>query len=190
MKTLQESLQESLDMYEALRNLKVYTPDCGTSPTICQEWPTKDPYSSDAKGKFDLEKTDWLYTELDGGTGNIATIQWCDDHIYGGISKASNINQLKKEFLKEVGEWIEDNKEYWEEDDYVEMYVELPCGLTYDCSWDVEEEGKEPTAEKCWDKWMSQFNDSYVDGDSSYARTLVDLKAKKVIAGNPVNFDY
>ena len=92
MKTLQESLQESLAMYEALRNLKVYTPDCGTAPTICQEWPTKDPYSSDAKGKFDLEKTDWLYTELDGGTGSIATIQWCDDHIYGGISKASNIN--------------------------------------------------------------------------------------------------
>lgn len=192
MKNLFEHLKENMSILEGFRNLKAYCPDPagGTAPTICQEWPTKDPYNSDAEEGFDIRDTDWLFGEIGSGSGNIAEIVWCDDNIYGSVSKATNVNQLKKEFIKAAEEWVKDNQTYFDDDDYVEMYIELPCGLCYDCAWDKGEDGKEtPTGEQLWNKWMAQFNNSEVDGDSSYARSLVDLKTKKVIAGQHVIVD-
>jgi hypothetical protein len=183
MKTLQESLQESLAMYEAFRNLKVYMPDCDTAPTICKEYPTTDPYNSDAEeGKFNIDDTDWLHCRLGNNSGNIAEICWCEESMYGNILKANNEVDLRKDFDKNVSKWLEDNREEIAEDDYIEMYIDLDCGISFDCGSDKEDFG-DFSLDTLWEMWMKQYTESSVDGDSGYARILVDLKKKKLIAG-------
>ena len=192
MKTLQESLHESLALYEAFRNLKVFTPDPYNGPvTICKDFPTTDPYNSDSEEAWNIEDTDWLWNEMSNGTGSIAMIGWCDDNIYATLlNKVHDEKSLHDDFNKNVGKWLEENKEFIGED-YLELYIDLDCGICVDMAWEPKDDG-EPTLDRIWDTWINQFNNSEVDGDSSYCRCLVDLKKKKVIAGgfDGFNFEY
>lgn len=189
MKSLQQHLMESLEtINEAFRNLKVYCVGRGDGPVhICKEFPTKDPYNSDAKeGEFNIYDTDWLTGDLGSGTGSLAFVAWCDENIYGKVlNKVNDEKALRKEFDKAYDRWYNDPEYEGENIEYI--YFELDCGLEVDMSW---EDYEEASPDNIWDAWMKQFNDSYVDGDSGYCRCLVDLKKKKVIAGGAdINFD-
>ena len=196
MKNLSNYIKESLrEINESFKNLKVYTPNWRETPTICREYPTIDPFStmypSNSSKKFNIKKTDWIYGDLgDFGNGNIAEIQWCDDQIYGFVSKAKNINQVKNEFIKVANKWIEDNHDYFIDDEFPEFYFELPSGFEFDYAYDKDVHGSDiPSAIDLWGLWMQQLNNSEVDGDSTYAHSLIDLSQKKVIAGHEVIFD-
>ena len=177
------SLVEHLN--EALKNLKVYVVDPYNGPVvICSDYPTQDPYSEEG-GDFNIEDTDWLFDELTNGNGNIIHLQWNDESIYGCIlDKVNDEKQLRKDFDKNVGKWLEDNKKYIEDlgETYIEIYVELDCGIAFDCA-NERDDFKDFSLDYLWDCWMAQFKDSYVDGDSNDCRCLVDLKKKKVIVG-------
>ena len=173
---------------ESFKNLKVYIVDPYNGPVvICKDYPTQDPYSEDDEEDgedFDISDTNWLFADLGNGRGNIAHLQWCDDNVFGYILDVNDEKQLRKDFDKNVGEWLEDNKEYIEDpgETYIEIYVDLDCGIPFDCA-NERDDFKDFSLDHLWDCWMAQFNDSYVDGDSSYCSCLVDLKKKKVIAG-------
>lgn len=169
---------ESLEtINEAFRNLKVYCVGRGDGPVhICKEFPTKDPYDSDAEeGEFNIYDTDWLTGDIDSGTGSLAFVTWCDENIYGCVlNKVQDEKALRKEFDEVAEKWLADYGNAMDG-----LYLELPCGLTVD----MDNPGATFTPDSLWKDWMEQFNNSYVDGDSSYCRCLVDLKKKKVIAG-------
>lgn len=179
-----KSLVEHLN--EALKNLKVYIVDPYNGPVvICRDYPTQDPYSEDNKEDFNISDTDWLFDELTNGNGNIVHLQWNDESIYGCIlDKINDEKQLRKDFDKNVGKWLEDNKKYIEDpgETYIEIYVDLDCGIAFDCA-NERDDFKDFNLDYLWNCWMDQFKDSYVDGDSNYCRCLVDLKKKKVIVG-------
>lgn len=169
---------------ESFKNLKVYAVNPYNGPVvICGDFPTQDPYSEDGKD-FNIKNTDWLLGDLTNGRGNIAYLEWCDENIYGHILDVNDEKQLRKDFDKNVGEWLEDYKEYIEDPDetYIGIYVNLDCGITFNCE-NKRDEFKDFSLDYLWDCWMTQFKDSFVDGDSNYCRCLVDLKKKKVIVG-------
>lgn len=194
MRTLKQHLKGSIEsVTESFNNLKVYCVGRGEGPVvICKEYPTQDPYSEDDTDDFDIKNTDWLFTDIEAGTGNLAVVEWNDEYIDGSVlDKVHNERDLRKDFDKNVGKWLEDNKAYVEDEGerYIEIYVELDCGAAFDCAND-RDDFQDFSLDYLWDCWMTQFNDSFVDGDSSYCRCLVDLKKKKVIAGGAdIDFD-
>ena len=190
MKTLQQYMNEAL-VVEGFQNMKVYNKSWDETPVICKEYPTEDPDSGE---KFNIRDTDWLYDDTGKNIGNLAEIRWCDDTLNAFILKGvQDEHALKTEVLKSVERWIKKNQADLDDDNYnyIEIYIELKCGLTVDMVWEYEDNGGKPTPEKVWDAWIYQYNHSEVDGDSSYCYCLVDLSKKKVIAGgSDVVFDY
>ena len=180
MKSLTQFLVESLN------NLKVYVVDPYDGPVvICKEYPTQDPYSSKRSRKaFDISNTDWLFDELTNGRGNIVYLEWCDEIVSGTVLNVNDEKQLRKDFDKNVGKWLRDNKALIDDpnETYVDIYVDLDCGATFDYSAD-RDDIKDFSLDNLWNCWMTQFKDSRVDGDSNYCRCLIDLKKKKVIVG-------
>lgn len=169
---------------ESLKNLKVYAVDPYNGPVvICNEYPTQDPYSENSED-FNIDDTDWLLADLTNGKGNIVHLEWCDENIFGRVLDVNDERQLRKDFDKNVGKWLEDNKAYINDpgETYVEIYVDLDCGATFDYASE-RDDFKDFSLDYLWDCWMTQFKDSFVDGDSNYCRCLVDLKKKKVIVG-------
>lgn len=116
---------------------------------------------------------------------SIVHLQWNDEVVYGRIlNKINDEKQLRKDFDKNVGKWLEDNKAFIDDPGYtyIEIYAELDCGIVFDCA-NERDDFQDFSLDYLWDCWMTQFKDSYVDGSSRYCRCLVDLKKKKVIVG-------
>ncbi len=164
-------------------NLKIYCVGRGEGPVvICQELPTKDPWSDDEDAEdFDITSTDWLYKDVENGTGSIAVASWNDEYIWAAILDGVNSEQeLHDQFIQEVDEWLKNNGPLMDDD---EIYIDLKCGICVDICADYFNKVDRKNPEKIWEAWICQYNESFVDGDSSSCECLVDLNTGDLIAG-------
>lgn len=119
------------------------------------------------------------YSEYHTSNTKLATIEWNDESIYVTPIEGNNLAAAKKKDLANIQAQLDKQKEDIEKDGYVYIESDIFGGAG-------EWSDAKPTdkAKKYLDKFIGMMNDSYVDGDSNSARSLVDLAGGKTLIGN------
>lgn len=109
----------------------------------------------------------------------LVSVEWNDESIYVSSVEGNNLDEAKKNDLVKIQTQLDEQKENIEKDGYVYIESDIFGGAN---EWN----DAKPTdkAQKYLDQFIEMMDDSYVDGDSGYAFSLVDLMHGETLVGN------
>lgn len=110
---------------------------------------------------------------------NLITICWNDEMMWISDVPGSNLNDAKRKELQYIDGQLKEQADAISQDGYVYIESNLFGGAN---EWDDAKE--DDKADKYLDRFIEMIEDSEVDGDSSYARSVVDVRKGKVLLGN------
>ena len=116
-----------------------------------------------------LRKYDWQYHDVKIPT-KLCSIAWCDDTMYAMPVDGNNLNDAKKIDLKDIQAQLDSSKDQIEKEDYAYIEGNLFGGAN---EW---EGASKMSAQDFLDNFIDIIKNSYVDGDSNYARAVIDIK--------------
>ena len=125
-----------------------------------------------------IQDYDWNYDTANIKT-KLCTVIWNDEMMYTSSVKGNNLNDAKLHELKSLTQQLQARQA----DDYVYLSSDIFGG---DGEWSDEDVSFDP--QEYVDRFLSMVENSEVDGDSSYARSLIDIKKKTVLLGPEVIF--
>lgn len=121
---------------------------------------------------------DWYYGTWPINT-KLATVQWNDESIYVIPVEGNNLVGAKKKDLDNIQAQLDKQKDQIEKDGYVYIESNIFGGAN---EW--EDAKPNDKAQKYLDMFIEMMDDSYVDGDSGYAYSLIDISKGKSLLGN------
>lgn len=110
---------------------------------------------------------------------NLITICWNDEMMWTSDIPGSNLNDAKRKELKYIEDQLKEQADAISQDGYVYIESNLFGGAN---EWEDAKENDK--ADKYLERFIEMIEDSEVDGDSSYARSVVDVRKGKVLLGN------
>lgn len=118
------------------------------------------------------DATDWNASHLSGS--RLVSIMWNDESLYCSDVPGNNLNDAKKKDLKNIEDQLK--KQEGSDGVYIESDIFGGGSEWYD-------DAVPKTAQETLDRFIEIMEHSRVDGDSGYARALVDIKTGKVLLG-------
>lgn len=125
-----------------------------------------------------IEDYDWYYETFSLNT-KLATVQWNDESIYVTPVEGNNLAMAKKKDLDNIQAQLDKQKDQIEEDGYVYIESNIFGGAN---EW--EDAKPNDKAQKYLDRFIEMMDESYVDGDSGYAFSLIDISKGESLLGN------
>ena len=125
-----------------------------------------------------IDDYDWYYETFSLNT-KLATVQWNDESIYVTPVEGNNLAAAKKKDLDNIQAQLDKQKDQIEEDGYVYIESNIFGGAN---EW--EDAKPSDKAQKYLDRFIEMMDESYVDGDSGYALTLMDISKGESLLGN------
>ena len=125
-----------------------------------------------------IDDYDWFYETFSLNT-KLATVQWNDESIYVTPVEGNNLASAKKKDLDNIQAQLDKQKDQIEEDGYVYIESNIFGGAN---EW--EDAKPDDKAQKYLDRFIEMMEESYVDGDSGYAFTLMDISRGESLLGN------
>ena len=116
-----------------------------------------------------LKNYDWQYQDVKIPT-KLCSVAWNDEMAIIMPVDGNNLNDAKKIDLKSIQAQLDSYKDQIEEEDYAYVESNLFGGAN---EWDG---ASKMSAQDFLDEFISIIKDSYVDGDSNYARAVIDIK--------------
>lgn len=106
--------------------------------------------------------------------GNMVSVMWNDESCYMTPLKGNNWNAVKNNDIKKIEGFLKDRS-----DDYV--YIESDIFGSGNEWYDEDAAETKNWGAKQWlTRFIEMVEGSYVDGDSHYARAVVDLSKREV----------
>lgn len=121
---------------------------------------------------------DWYYGTWPINT-KLAAVHWNDESIYVIPVEGNNLVGAKKKDLDNIQAQLDKQKDQIEKDGYVYIESNIFGGAN---EW--EDAKPNDKAQKYLDMFIEMMDDSYVDGDSGYAYSLIDISKGKSLLGN------
>lgn len=125
-----------------------------------------------------IEDYDWDYETFSLNT-KLATVQWNDESIYVTPVEGNNLAAAKKKDLDNIQAQLDKQKDQIEEDGYVYIESNIFGGAN---EWEDAKPGDK--AQKYLDRFIEMMDESYVDSDSGYAFSLIDVSKGEILLGN------
>ena len=125
-----------------------------------------------------IEDYDWYYETFSLNT-KLATVQWNDESIYVTPVEGNNLAAAKKKDLDNIQAQLDKQKDQIEKDGYVYIESNIFGGAN---EW--EDAKPNDKAQKYLDMFIEMMDESYVDGDSGYAFSLIDISKGESLLGN------
>lgn len=125
-----------------------------------------------------IEDYDWYYEKFSLNT-KLATVQWNDESIYVTPVEGNNLAAAKKKDLDNIQAQLDKQKDQIEKDGYVYIESNIFGGAN---EWEDAKPGDK--AQKYLDMFIEMMDESYVDGDSGYAFSLIDISKGESLLGN------
>lgn len=126
--------------------------------------------------KDKLEDYAWSFDMYSSDDNNLCVIKWNDEVVNCFNTGYRNLQQIKKSlqnlFQKAIDSKDEPDTLLIEDDPILGGYYEY------------HDEDANLSAKEYVDSIFSDMQDSYVDGDSGYACSIIDINKKKVVVGN------
>lgn len=134
----------------------------------------KEPYSKVSKlaADWDLEIFEVV------AKSDLIGIMWNDESSFSWPIEGNNINTAKRLEIAHLEQELSKDA-YLEEDG--SLYIESKMFGMENEWYDMK---KKPSGKDVYDMFKSIFDESGVDGDSGFARSIIDLKKEEVVLGN------
>lgn len=110
--------------------------------------------------------------------GNLIGVMWNVESGYSWAIEGNNINAATRLEIAHLEQEL-DKDSYLEEDG--SLYIESKM-FGMENEW--HDMKKKPSGKDVFNMFKSIFDESEVDGDSSYARSIIDIKKGEVVLGN------
>lgn len=110
---------------------------------------------------------------------NLITICWNDEMMWTSDVPGSNLNDAKRKELQYIEDQLKEQADAISQDGYVYIESNLFGGAN---EWEDAKENDK--SDKYLERFIEMIEDSEVDGDSSYARSVVDVRKGRVLLGN------
>lgn len=107
-------------------------------------------------------------------TDGLVAIKWNDESMYSCPLGCQTMDELKECTMKNLKECFEEESS----NNYLYIKTDMTCGSGPEYSLYDEDSPKTP--EEAYDNIIQFIKDSYVDGDSNYARAIINIEKEEV----------
>jgi hypothetical protein len=159
MKDLKDFINESMRIDEAVKSVLAFWQNSPHNLFVVVG-------SSSEINKLHKEMGDGEVAALNS---NMCTIMWNDESMFVNPIKARDINDLKKQELASIKKQMNAQKNNEGSDDYI--YLDSLISGSGNEWYDEEAQAD---AKDYMEAFISMVEGSYVDGDSSYGRAVID----------------